>query len=157
MHVCITHLFPFSFCYKVLRYPLGISLFMDLDDRETMRPKVREKNLLLSCKLWINLLLLNCFFCCISEYSHLWRLFYFNKKNCYMRKTVTISVVQKENRIKSYLYSPNCLLRRAAQEKVNGFLSWSGHLLLYVTHFFQYEHYWFLKKEWLEEVPMGFL
>lgn len=48
---------------KVLRYPPGVILFMDLDDREMIRPKVREKNVLLSCKLAISLLLLKHFFC----------------------------------------------------------------------------------------------
>lgn len=38
---------------KVLRHPLGVILFMALDDRKTMRPKVRERNLSLS---WILLI-----------------------------------------------------------------------------------------------------
>ena len=35
---------------NILRHPLGPILFMDLDVKEVVRPKVRDKNLSLNCK-----------------------------------------------------------------------------------------------------------
>ena len=40
-----------AYVIKILRHPLGLILFVDLDVKEMMRSKVRENNLSLNCKL----------------------------------------------------------------------------------------------------------